>query len=197
MSHEETLQSHFKFSFASGTSNSPPGMKTPIVILGAGPGGLALGRLLELAEIPFIIFERDESAVGTAARQGGTLDIHADSGQIALQEAGLMDQFKAIARYDVPITIADKKGKIYVSLGDEVTDQSKPEIDRKDLRTLLLESISATRVHWGCQVREVQRDADGTMSVRFVNGRVESGFRLVVGADGARSEARSLVYSPV
>ena len=60
---------------------TPP--KAPIAILGAGPSGLTLGRLLEVAKIPYIIFDLDESANSSGISQGGTLDIHANSGQMA------------------------------------------------------------------------------------------------------------------
>lgn len=171
-------------------------MTPPIAILGAGPSGLALGRLLEIAKIAFVIFERDESAIAAAAGRGGTLDIRADSGQVTLQEAGLLDQFKSIARYDATVKIADAKGKIYVSVEEDDSDSAKPEIDRKDLRALLLSSIPEDKVRWGFRVQRVQRETDESMSVHFADGRIESGFQLVVGADGAWSEARSLVSRP-
>jgi len=75
-------------------------MTPPIAILGAGPSGLALGRLLQLAGIDFIIFERDASAASAWGRGGsGTLDLHEGSGLLALQEAGLFEEFKKKARY--------------------------------------------------------------------------------------------------
>ncbi|KAJ6442481.1 putative monooxygenase [Purpureocillium lavendulum] len=172
-------------------------MTPPIAIVGAGPSGLTLGRLLQAANIDYVIFDRDELAATPATGHGGTLDIHADSGQVALQEAGLLDQFKAIARHDVPVTIADANGKVYVSGGEEEQDSStkRPEIDRRDLRTLLLGSIPADKVRWGFRVQQVRQEANELMSVRFSNGRTESGFRLVVGADGAWSKTRNLVTS--
>jgi 2-polyprenyl-6-methoxyphenol hydroxylase-like FAD-dependent oxidoreductase len=156
-------------------------MTPPIAILGAGPSGLALGRFLEVANIAYVIFERDESATWAIGR-GGTL-----------QEAGLLDQFKSLARYDATNTIADAKGTVYARFEPEGGDQDRPEIDRKDLRALLLSSIPANRVCWGRRVQHVQRDTDGSMSVHFTDGSIESGFRLVVGADGTWSKARSLV----
>lgn len=75
-------------------------MSPPIAILGAGPSGLTLARLLHLAGIDFTIFERDESAASAWGRGGsGTLDLHEGSGLLALQQAGLMEEFKKRARY--------------------------------------------------------------------------------------------------
>ena len=140
--------------------------------------------------------ERDESATAAAAGRGGTLDIHADSGQVALQGAGLLDRFKSIARYDATVKIADGKGKVYVSVEEKDSDVAKPEIDRKDSRALLLSSISEDKVRWVFRVQRVQREANESMSVHFADGRIESEFQLVVGADGAWSKARSLVSRP-
>ena len=72
-------------------------------------------------------------------------------------------------------------------------DKDKPEIDRKDLRQLLLSSIPDSKVRWGCKIQNVQKESDGSVSVHGANGRVEPGFRLVVGADGAWSKVRKLV----
>jgi 2-polyprenyl-6-methoxyphenol hydroxylase-like FAD-dependent oxidoreductase len=164
-----------------------------IAIIGAGPSGLTLARLLELANIAYVVFERDESAaLADEFSSSGTLDIHKNLGQSALKEAGLLDKFQSIARYDVPTRIVDAQGNVNVMIpGDSDTD--KPEIDRKGLRKLLLGSIPASRVRWGCKVEHVQKDDDGSVSIHRTNGHVESGFRLVVGADGAWSRVRKLV----
>lgn len=80
-------------------SQSHHRMSPPIAILGAGPSGLTLARLLHLAGIDFTIFERDESAASAWGRGGsGTLDLHEGSGLLALQEAGLLAEFKERAR---------------------------------------------------------------------------------------------------
>lgn len=162
-----------------------------IAILGAGPSGLMLARLLEVKQIDYVVFERDDSA--TAVGQGGTLDIHTGSGQTALQKAGLFDKFKALARYDgQAFKVVDKDGNEVLNMTPDGRED-RPEIDRKELRQLLLDSVPAGRIRWGHRVESVYRDESGSMAVRFDGGRVEEGFRLVVGADGAWSKARSLV----
>ena len=79
-----------------------------IAIIGAGPGGLTLAALLAKGSIPVTIYERD---IDMGARsQGGTLDLHSESGQLALAEAGLIEVFKKNARYsgeDFKMTTSD------------------------------------------------------------------------------------------
>ncbi|EME45619.1 hypothetical protein DOTSEDRAFT_34093 [Dothistroma septosporum NZE10] len=168
-------------------------IKPTIAILGAGPAGLTLARLLRLASIPYTIFERDPSATHQGLRSNsGTLDIHANTGQLALKKAGLLDDFKAKARWNVSTTIADKDGKVVISMQGE-GEQDRPEFDRQDLRGMLLNSVEASAVRWGSKVKEVRKGEDGSMVVHLDSGKVESGFKLVVGADGAWSKARSLI----
>lgn len=150
-----------------------------------------LGRLLENAYIDYIIFERDESA-NLSGGQGGTLDLHVGTGQLALQEGGLFEKFKKLARYDGSNRIANYQGEIVADLGAG-SDNTRPEIDRKDLRAMLLESIPAERIKWGKRVQQVTREPSGTVSIHFEDGSVENKFRLVVGADGAWSKVRHLV----
>lgn len=83
-------------------------------------------------------------------------------------------------------------GEVRLRHGDG-EDTDRPEIDRRDLRVLLLNSVPKDKIRWGCKVENLQRQDDGMMSIRFADGAIESGFRLVVGADGAWSKARSLV----
>lgn len=83
-------------------------------------------------------------------------------------------------------------GEVRLKHGEgEETD--RPEIDRRDLRVLLLNSVPHEKIQWGTKIESVQKETDGMMSVHFTDGSKESGFRLVVGADGAWSKARRLV----
>ena len=64
-----------------------------IAIVGAGPGGLTLARLLQMKGADVKVYERDEHK--DARAKGATLDLHDESGLLALSEAGLMDAFNA------------------------------------------------------------------------------------------------------
>lgn len=119
-------------------------MTIPIIaIIGAGPCGVTLARLLECAGIDYIIYERDESE--SSNRVGGSLDIHAETGQHALREGGLFDEFKKYARYDdTSVALADKFGNRLFQIGQ---GRDAPEIDRTDLRQILLDSIPVCAIY--------------------------------------------------
>ncbi len=118
-----------------------------IAIVGAGPGGLALARVLHVHGIESVVYERESSRHARA--QGGTLDIH--SGQWALREAGLIEDFYAIARGEgQDLRLLDPDGTLL--LQHDTPDDApldRPKVDRAELRTLLLESLPPTTVRWG------------------------------------------------
>ncbi|KAI1432242.1 monooxygenase [Xylaria sp. CBS 124048] len=170
----------------------------PIAIVGAGPCGLTFARLLELAGIDYVVFERDSSAEPKSHHQGGTLDVHPGTGQAALEAAGLKDGFEKLARREADVfTIQDFEGCHRYTTGGE-GEGDRPEIDRRQLRDLLLDSLSKERVHWGKALKAVESDVTSETTaarwvLRFADGSSESGFRLVVGADGAWSKVRPLI----
>lgn len=166
-------------------------MVATIAILGAGPSGLTLARLLEINQIDYVVFERDQSS--NLVGQGGSLEIQKNTGQLALKEAGLIEEFNAYARYDGQrAELVDQYGRRIWLREDEGQDD-KPEIDRKDLRAILLNSIPPEKIRWDHRVENIERSSNGPISINFANGEVEGGFELVVGADGAWSKVRPLV----
>ncbi len=161
-----------------------------IAIIGAGPCGLTLARLLECKGIDYVVYERDESE--NSNRVGGSLDIHQNTGQHALREGGLFDEFKRYARYDdTAVAIADKFGKRLLQFGQ---GRDAPEIDRSDLRQILLDAIPKDKIKWGHALTSASVGEDSRPVLRFANGVVLSGFKLVVGADGAWSKVRRMVW---
>lgn len=166
-----------------------------IAIVGGGPGGLTLARLLQMQGVSCTVFERDAGPLERP--QGGTLDLHEDSGLLALQLAGLQEGFQKIARYeDQGTRIVDMAGKLLFE-DDDAGAGNRPEVDRTALRELLLSSLPAGAVRWGTAVQEAVPEADGKWLLRCAHGD-EGPFDLVVGADGAWSRVRPAVsrYQP-
>lgn len=163
-----------------------------IAIIGGGPGGLTLALILQKHGIAATIYER--GGVEGNAERGGSLDIHEDSGQLALKEAGLLEQFHAIARYEgEDFRLFDKSGKVYM---DEVAEEDggggRPEIDRGDLCDLLLKDLKPETIRYGHKLTEAIPLADGRHELHFDNGETELA-HLVIGADGAFSRIRPLL----
>jgi 2-polyprenyl-6-methoxyphenol hydroxylase-like FAD-dependent oxidoreductase len=164
-------------------------MTPSIAIIGGGPCGLTLARLLECKGIDYVVYERDENENSNTS--GGTLDIHPETGQRALREAGLIDEFKKYARYeDTLFTLADKLGKKHLQIGE---GRDAPEIDRIELRQILLNSIPKDKIKWGHALTSATLGKDKRPVLQFANGVVLSGFKLAIGADGAWSKLRPVV----
>ena len=156
-----------------------------IAIVGAGLGGLALARVLQVNGIDALVYERESSRA--ARDQGGMLDIH--SGQRALREAGLIDQFYAIARgqgQDLRLLTPDGSLLLQKDTPDDAP-LKRPEVDRVDLRNLLLDSLPGHAVRWGHAFKSA-----GNGMLHFADGS-SAAYDLLVGADGAQSRVRALL----
>lgn len=162
-----------------------------IAVAGAGPAGLTFARVLQRNGLDVTVYERD-TAVDSRS-QGGSLDMHADSGQIALAGAGLLDEFLALARpEDQSKRVMSPEGELVSDHHADDGDTAAPEIDRGQLRRLLADSVEPETIRWGSTLRRVSPNPDGTHTLRFDDSS-DAEADLVVGADGAWSTVRPLV----
>ncbi|MFE2729211.1 FAD-dependent oxidoreductase [Kitasatospora sp. NPDC059327] len=166
-----------------------------ISIIGAGPGGLTCARILQKHGIDVTVYDRDPDA--DARNQGGSLDLHADDGQLALREAGLIERFWKLARPEgQQMRRWDTAGNVLLDQIPDEDDLDKPEIDRGQLRDLILRSLAPGTVQWGRALAEVGGPAQGPRILRFTDGTVVE-TDLVIGADGAFSRVRPAISSAV
>ena len=164
-------------------------------IIGAGPGGLVLARLLHLVNIDFVLYEAEPSR--TSREQGGSLDLHAESGQLALHAAGLYSEWKKFARSEGDdMRVADKHAEVFMKNVDP-EGGARPEVDRIQLRGLLLDSLPEGAIQWGHKVRSISPSSNGQskheVQLETASGARTEIFDLVVGADGAWSKVRPLL----
>lgn len=130
-----------------------------LAIIGAGPAGCVLARLLLKTSAQVTVFEAEKSF--DARGQGGTLDLHEDTGLLALRECGIYDDFLKYARFDgEAIKLCDKSMLNYINFGGTTATNSRgrPEIDRQSLRKILLDSLPAHQIRWNHRLRSVTED---------------------------------------
>lgn len=167
-----------------------------IAIIGGGPGGLTLARLLQLKGANVKVYERD---INAAVRvQGGALDLHTESGLAALAKAGLMNEFKAHYRPGAELVrVVDNKAKIYSDQHIESSIEKfgdknyRPEIDRGSLREILLNALQPGTVVWDSHILSIEPTQD-QWKIFFQNGSTTIA-DIVIGADGANSKIRPFV----
>jgi len=163
-----------------------------IAIIGGGPGGLTLALLLQRQGIASVVYER--ALYDQSHERGGSLDLHEESGQKALKEAGLYEKFQNLARNEgEDFRVVDKSANIFV---DEEADEGevggRPEIDRGDLCDLLLQAIDSDTIKYGYKLDKAISLENGLTELHFDNGFVDT-VDLLIGADGAFSRVRPLL----
>ena len=164
-----------------------------VAIVGAGPAGATLARLLQMRGFTVQVFERDASS--TARPQGGSLDVRPDSGQRAIDAADLGDVFGRFSRDEAKaFRMIDSQGNEMPGMGEETHEDPGPEIDRKDLRQLLLDSLPTGTIAWGHAVESVHPEADGRWRLE-IKGQAAVLADFVVGADGIGSKVRRRLTS--
>ncbi len=136
--------------------------KYKIAIIGAGPAGCTLARLLfyKKVDVDITIFQGEKGL--DARTQGGSLDLHTASGIKAMKECGLYDEFIKLARFDAEgmtppedfeYTCTDSNLAFHVvnewfqsfihaqGTKDANSMRGRPEIDRIQLWQLLLNAL--------------------------------------------------------
>lgn len=167
-----------------------------IAVVGGGPGGLILARLLQLKGANVTVYERDKNK--DARLIGSPLDMHQESGMAALRKAGLAEEFKqnfrpgadrkVIVNEQADIVFSDHDTK---PAEDFDNKEFHPEIDRYPLRNLLLNSLQPGTVVWDSHCIKLDAQGEGWL-LHFKNG--SSAYAdIVIAADGANSKIRPYV----
>lgn len=175
-----------------------------IAVIGGGMGGLLLARLLQMKNIEVKVYERDLNQ--EVRVQGSPLDLHEDSGIKAIKEVDLLDEFYKNVRPNASkARIVDQEFQIrFDEHGISETTSTKssdekqhslvaiskprPEIDRSELRNILVYSLEKNTLVWNSQFDSMEKQGNG-WKIHFKNGS-EAYADLVIAADGANSKVR-------
>jgi len=167
-----------------------------IAIVGGGPGGLTLARLLQLKGANVKLHERDFNK--EARVQGSPLDLHDESGLAAIRKANLFDEFKKnFLRGADKMLIVNERAEIFFSnhktkpVEDFGSIYFRPEIDRGSLRKILLESLQPETVVWDSHFTSMEQQNEGWL-LHFKNDS-SAHADIVIAADGANSKIRPYI----
>jgi 2-polyprenyl-6-methoxyphenol hydroxylase-like FAD-dependent oxidoreductase len=161
-----------------------------IAIVGGGPSGLSLAALLESKGVTdYVVYERSGPEV---IPRGACLDLHPGSGQKVFKDIGAFDEMKAVGRWG-KATVHYFTNHLLERLFEFGDGRDAPEVDRYDIRRILLSHIPKEKVRFSSGVKASYRDDDGKIVLELATGEKASGFLVVVGADGAFSKIRHLV----
>jgi 2-polyprenyl-6-methoxyphenol hydroxylase-like FAD-dependent oxidoreductase len=170
-----------------------PSLQDPVIIIGAGVSGLTLAQACRKKNIPYRIYERDESVTSRGAGWG--LTIH-----------WALSTFKAL----LPDELVSRLSECYVNRGAveagekgsftffdlstgeprwQVPAAERIRVSREKLRTLLLTGLD---VEWSKDFQNIEI-VDGAVKATFSDGTSRVG-SMLVGCDGANSAVRRLLH---
>lgn len=167
-----------------------------VAIIGGGPGGLTLARLLRLQNVNVKVYERDLNK--DARVQGSPLDLHDGSGLAAIHKAHLFEEFKSnflpgadktlILNEKAQVFYSDHETNVHEDFGNE---NFRPEIDRGALRKILLESLQPETVIWNSHFVSMKAQNEGWL-LYFKDGNSVYA-DIVIASDGANSKIRPYI----
>ncbi|WP_293788683.1 NAD(P)/FAD-dependent oxidoreductase [uncultured Pedobacter sp.] len=164
-----------------------------VAIIGAGPVGLTMAILLQQKGIAVTVYERDKDP--QARIWGGTLDLHKNSGQVVMKKIGLLESYYAIAK-PMGMMMTDENGKILFT--KPVTPENQydnPEINRNDLRKILLNRLKQDTVIWDSKCKELEV-CDDKWHLQFENETLATADFIIV-ANGGMSKIKTYITDTV
>ncbi|KFF06604.1 FAD-dependent oxidoreductase [Flavobacterium reichenbachii] len=160
-----------------------------IAVIGAGPAGLTIAKLLQQKGVNITVYERDKN--DKTRIWGGTLDLHKHSGQEAMKKAGLLERYYEMSK-SMGRIITDNQTKVLFCKNPKPEEiYENPEINRNNLRKLLLDSLNTETVVWDRKFTGLEIHNKKWL-LKFENGITDTA-DFVIGANGGMSQIRKFV----
>lgn len=174
--------------------------RVQVAIIGAGPAGLTLGRLLHLAGISFVIVERQSRAYVEARIRAGVLE-HGSVDTLTAAGADARLRREGLIHDGVEIAFGERRLRIdFAALtGHAVTVYGQTEITR-DLNEL--HAADGAAVHFECSDVGIEHVAPGACGAALVQATTPRGALAVrcdyvAGCDGFHGVTRSVIPASV
>ncbi len=168
-------------------------MNKPILIAGAGLGGIATALCLRARNVPFELFEQADAF----HEVGAGIQLSANVMRI-LVKLGLGGPLAGISVMPKGLEVRSwQSGEriLWTPLGYEAERHfGAPyyHAHRAEILSVLTDALGSEHVHFGCKVRSVGQDAHGAW-LTLEDGSVHAG-EAVIGADGIHSGIRDQLF---
>ncbi|NLE89020.1 MAG: FAD-binding protein [Myxococcales bacterium] len=162
--------------------------ENPVIVVGAGLGGLTLALALRKLDLPCVVLERSPGLSEIGA--GITLW---ENALRVLESVGVLDRVRAIAHPTSTGVIGTSTGKVLVRASVEGASLGRLwAAHRAELQEALFGALPSGMVRFGVTCERFEEEADG-VRLRLSDGS-EVHAPLLVGADGIHSRVRQELF---
>ena len=170
-------------------------MRKPVIIAGAGIGGMTLGLALKLCRVPFLLLEQSKEVVAV----GGGIGLWGPA-LMALRVLGIESKLKGesmvCAGYRTAEQIDSNSWLVRPSSSELKRLTSCLCLFRSELQQWLHKSLDPGDILLNAKVLSFEDTIGDPVRVNLENGQVIKG-SMLIGADGVDSSVRSQLFPEV
>lgn len=159
-----------------------------VIIVGGGIGGLSCAQFLRQSGFRILVLERSPGL----NEVGAGLQL-APNAQAALREINRLDELVSLGWKLTHVELQSTHSGRLVTM--DAGTESLLTVHRAQLQKTLARDLSADLLRFGVQIQGIKAEGDRVMVSLQTGETLKS--KLVIGADGLRSQVRSLLFPPV